>query len=212
MDILSLITFKNKKTRESGCGIYLLCSSIITLITMIIFTLKFWILVISHMGSIKNESFLNIHCTLIDFFLRLCLTMDQWLTAFVSIERAFITIKGINFNKKKAKLVAKWIIFSLLLMTLITNIHDPIHRTSYEENDDDEKRFWCIVIYSSAIRIIDYIINIFHFIVPFIINVVSAITIITIKIRQKLATKPDKTSNKNPTKLQRNYKRTNSRT
>ena len=38
--ILCLITFKNKITCESGCGIYRLCSSVITILTMIIFILK----------------------------------------------------------------------------------------------------------------------------------------------------------------------------
>jgi hypothetical protein len=185
--ILSLITFKNKKTRESGCGIYLLCSSIISLLTMIIFTLKFLILVISQMGSITNRSFLNVQCILIDFILRFCLTMDQWLTACVSIERAFITKKGISFNKKKTKLVAKWTIFTLLLITSITNIHDPIYRSLFEQNDDDEKRLWCIINYPSTARIINLIMTVFHFIVPFIINVIAAITIIIINARQRAA-------------------------
>ena len=34
---LCMITFKNKSVREVGCGLYLLCSSITTLFTMIIF-------------------------------------------------------------------------------------------------------------------------------------------------------------------------------
>ena len=186
--ILSLITFKNKTTRESGCGIYLLCSSIITLLTMIIFLLKFLILLLSQMGSIKNRLFLNIQCHSIDFLLRFCLTMDQWLTAFVAIERAFIIIKGINFNKKKSKLIAKWTIIGLVLITIVTNIHDPIYRNLFEEdNDDEEKRIWCIVKYPSAIRIINLIINIFHFIVPFIINLISAIIIIIMSTRQRAA-------------------------
>ena len=187
--ILSLITFKNKKICESGCGIYLLTSSIIVLLTMIIFTVKFWILMFTQIGTIKNELFLKIECLLIDFFLQLCLTMDQWLTAFVSIERAFIVIKGVNFNKKKTKLVAKYIICALLLIAIITNIHDPIHRRLYEEKDDEEKRFWCIVEYKYTIRIIDYIINGFHFIVPFIINIISANLIIIIKTQQRRVVK-----------------------
>jgi branched-subunit amino acid transport protein AzlD len=137
--ILSCITFKNKKLRESGCGIYLLNSSIIVLLLMFIFTLKFWILILMQIGTITNELFLKIECRLIDFLLRLCLTMDQWLTAFVSIERAFITVKGLHFDKKKTKLVAKYTICVLLLVTILTNIHDPIHRSLHKENDDDEK-------------------------------------------------------------------------
>ncbi len=88
------------------------------------------------MGSIQNELFLKIQCHSMDFLLRFGLTMDQWLTAFVAIERAFIAIKGINFNKKKSKSITKWTINGLVLITIITNIHDPIHRKLFEENED----------------------------------------------------------------------------
>jgi hypothetical protein len=170
--ILSFITFKNKTTRESGCGIYLFSSSIITLLTMVIFFLKFLILLLSQMGSITNRLFLTIECRSMDFLLRFCLTMDQWLTAFVAIERAFVVTKGVKFNKEKFKSIAKWAISGLVLISMVTNIHDPIYRKLFVEDDNDEKRFWCIVQYPSVIRIVNLIINILHFIVPFIINVI----------------------------------------
>ncbi len=80
------------------------------------------------MRSITNRLFLTIECHSIDFLLRFCLTMDQWLTAFVAIERAFVITKGINFNKKKIKSKAKWAISDLVIISMVTNIHDPIHR------------------------------------------------------------------------------------
>ncbi|CAF1142600.1 unnamed protein product [Adineta ricciae] len=141
---LSSITFKSKKLLESGCAIYLLNSSIIVLLTMIIFTFKFWILILTQIETIRNKSFLKIECICIDFILRSCLAMDQWLTSFVSIERAFVTIKGVSFNQKQAQVAAKYVVCVLFFLIISTNIHDPIHRSLYEENEDDEKRFWCI--------------------------------------------------------------------
>jgi hypothetical protein len=77
---------------------------------------------------------------------------------------------------------------------MVTNIHDPIYRKLFVEDDnvDDEKRLWCIVQYPLGIRIINLIINIFHFIVPFIINVMSALTIIIMSTRQQAAIKKKK--------------------
>jgi hypothetical protein len=120
--------------------------------------------------------------------------MDQWLTAFVAIERSFIVRKGVNFNKEKFKLKAKWAISVLVLISIITNIHDPIYRKLFVEDDnvDDEKRIWCIVQYSSIIRTINVMINIIHFIVPFIINVISALTIIIMSTRQQAVIKKKK--------------------
>ena len=187
--ISSLMTFKNKITRESGCGIYLFCSSILVLLIMIVFLLKFSILLLSQMGQIQNQLFLTIQCRSIDFLLRSLLTIDQWLTAFVAAERASTIIKGTNFNKHKAKFFAKWIVGGFVLVSIITNIHDPIYRTLFEENnnEDDQKRFWCIVNYPPIVKILSLIINILHFILPFIINIISALIIIFISTKNQIA-------------------------
>ena len=60
-----------------------------------------------------------------DFLLRLSLTTDQWLTSFVAIEGAFIIIKGTNFNQNKSKLIAKWMISTLILISTLTHLPDP---------------------------------------------------------------------------------------
>jgi len=44
--IFSLITFRNKELRKVGCGIYLLASSITSLLTITMFTIKFWFVVL----------------------------------------------------------------------------------------------------------------------------------------------------------------------
>src|SRR6202044_558189 len=75
--ILSLITFMNKTVWEVGCGLYLLGSSITTLFTTIMFGLKFFILLLSHMSIILNQSFLSGQCYSFDFILRLFLSIDQ---------------------------------------------------------------------------------------------------------------------------------------
>jgi hypothetical protein len=184
--VLSLITFKNKEMRDLGCGIYLLWLSINTLLTMIIFPLKIWILIYSQMGSIDNRLFLYIQCFSLDFLLRVCLTMDQWLTTCVAIERAYITIKGVKLKKQKTRLTAKLMIIALGFFTIGTAIHDPINRRLVDEiNDNDEKQIWCVISYSSSIHIFNLIITIFHIIVPFIINLIAAIIIIRMNARQR---------------------------
>ncbi|CAF4232249.1 unnamed protein product, partial [Adineta steineri] len=95
--IFTMITFKNKKLREVGCGLYLLGSSITTLIIIVLFTLKFWILIFAQMSQISNRSFLNIQCLLLDYLLRIFIHMDQWLNACVACERAITIVKGASF-------------------------------------------------------------------------------------------------------------------
>jgi hypothetical protein len=95
---------------------------------------------------------------------------DQWLNACVAIERAQTSIKETRFEKKKSKQIAKYTIVGLLILSISTNIHDPIHRRLLDDDDDDDikkKRIWCIVTYSSSIQIFNSFINIFHFSFPF---------------------------------------------
>jgi uncharacterized membrane protein len=114
--------------------------------------------------------------------------MDQWLNACVAIERAYTAIKGTRFNKKKSKQAAKFVIIILLILIVLTCIHDPIYRRLIdEENDDDtsQKRIWCIVSYPSSFEVYNYIMHIFHFFGPFIINIISAVVLITKQSGQK---------------------------
>jgi hypothetical protein len=183
--VLSVITFEVKKLREVGCGVYLMGSSITSILTVTIFTLKFWLLVLSQMASITNRSILHIQCVSVDFLIRICLSMDQWLNACVAIERAITAMQGVKFNKKMSRRVAKWVIFVLSLLTIITAIHDPIHRQLIDDDDDDEQRTWCIVTYSTSVEVFNSAVNVVHFVIPFFINVISAIIIIMAGARQR---------------------------
>ncbi|UJR06936.1 hypothetical protein I4U23_011225, partial [Adineta vaga] len=187
--ILSMITFKSTELRKSGCGLYLLGTSITTFFTITIFVLKFSILLQAQIVYIMNLTFLEIQCYTLDFFLRISLCMDQYLNACVASERALTAFRGISFDKKKSKQMAKYIIILLLFWTISTTMHDPIHRRLLQDNDDDgeesEKRIWCIVSYSSSVRIFHSIINLIHFFVPFFLNLISALLIIFITSRQR---------------------------
>ncbi|CAF3710209.1 unnamed protein product, partial [Adineta steineri] len=186
--ILSLITFKNKSVRQVGCGIYLLGSSITTILTMIMFGLKYFTYLSTQISTPSNQSFLTFQCYSFDFLLRICLNMDQWLNACVAMERAITIIKGVQFDKKKSKQLAKKVLIILLILNILTLIHDPIYRSLFEEkndNDDNKTRIWCIVNYSSNLQIYDRVINTFHFFVPFLINLISSIILITKKSHQQ---------------------------
>jgi hypothetical protein len=193
--ILSIITFKNKRLHEVGSGYYLLGSSVSTLSTMIIFALKFFILLGAQMELITNRSFLNFQCITIDFFLRISLNIDHWLNACVACERAITSIKATKFNKRKSKKSAKYVILGLLILMIITTIHDPIHRHLMDDSDEngENKRVWCIVSYSSSVETFNSTLNIFHFFAPFFINLISALIIIKSTARQRAIIHPQHT-------------------
>ena len=184
--ILALITFKNKKVREVGCGYYLLGSSLSTLITMTMFLVKFVLLISAQMGSVTNRSFLHVQCLSVDFVVRVGLSMDQWLNACVAIERAMTIIKGARFNKSHSRQKAKYAIPTLLIMVMLSAVYDPIYRRLIDDqSSEEEKRIWCIISSSSWLRTFDSVISMTHFLVPFGINLISAVVIIWKSARQR---------------------------
>jgi len=189
--IFSMMTFMNKEPRKTGCGFYLIGSSITTLFTTIIFSIKFWILLVAQMTYMTDRSFLYFQCRSIDFMLRIGLNMDQWLNVCVAIERAITVIKGISFNQAKSRRIAKFIIPMLLLLIIGTNIPEIINRRLIDDDSNDEKRIWCIVTYSASVQKYNLAMNIFHFCTPFVINLLSAITIIIKTARLRATAKTE---------------------
>jgi hypothetical protein len=175
-------TFFTKKTCDVGCGFYLRTSSIVSMITISVLIIKFWLLLASQMNSFKNR-FTYAHCVCTDFFLRLLLSSGDWLSACVAIERAVNVSSGVNFNKAKSKQIAKWMICLVFIITSCTHIHDPIHR--YLIDDEAEHRTWCVVKYSPSLQTFDWVVNILHFSFPFAINCISALIIITATARMR---------------------------
>ncbi|CAF4308993.1 unnamed protein product, partial [Rotaria sordida] len=100
---LSIITFYDKKLREVGCGIYLLGTSIISLLAMSVFALNFWLLFIAQSNLVINRSFLLVRCITIEPLLKILFSITNWLNACVAAERSLIIHQGINFNKEKSK-------------------------------------------------------------------------------------------------------------
>jgi hypothetical protein len=52
-------------------------------------------------------------------------------------------------------------------------------------DDKEEQRTWCTVKYSSSIQIFDWLLNIFYFFVPFLINCISGLIIIITAVRTR---------------------------
>jgi hypothetical protein len=188
---LSIITFKSKKLREFGCGNYLLVSSIICPLHIILFALKFLFLVLSQMALINKHSFLSASCKSMDFILKVLPNIRDWFYACISIERAITISKGINFDKTMSNRISKIVIPLVKLFVIGTAIHDPIYRRLID--DTGEQRIWCVADYPRSIQIFDSIMNIFHFCIPFCINIICALIIIIIAARTRSTVRRNQT-------------------
>jgi len=184
--ILSIMTFNRTKSKEVGCGIYLLCSSATSLLTVTTFTLKFWLLFLSHQNRFKTQSMLNANCRGIELLLKLFLYMDSWFNACVAIERTYSVYVGVQFDKKKSKKIAKHVIVAVLIMNCVILIPQMISLHVFE--DKMEERSWCVVTYSSWLNTYTSATILFHYFAPLCINICSTIFIILITTLQRAAT------------------------
>ncbi|CAF0857365.1 unnamed protein product [Adineta steineri] len=188
--ILSLITFQNKDLRKVGCGIYLLASSITSFLTISMFTVKFWFVVLTQMNLSIPVSVVRGGCVSIEPLLKLCLYLDAWLNACVAIERAILVFKGVNFSKQKSQQIARWILLILPFFIMGSIIHEPIHRELHEIKTETNRAVidrWCITRYSPSVQRYNTIILFFHLVAPCIVNLCSALFIILGSAQQRSA-------------------------
>jgi hypothetical protein len=190
--ILAIITFSRKKSQEVGCGIYLLGSSITSLITIILFTLKFWLLFFSNQdyyGQHNQQRIFRGNCY-IEPALKVFLYLNNWLNACVAIERAMSVLQGVTFNKNRSKRVARWItllLFSIIVCLFITQL---IHLHIFD--DETEERSWCVVKYTPWLQIYSTTFIFFHYFAPLSINIFSLIFVIITIALQRARTQNDR--------------------
>ena len=181
--ILALMTFHRSEARQVGVGVYLLASSITSLMTVTMFNVKVWFLILTHVYAPISRSMLHAGCVGIEPILKACIYTDSWLNACVAIERAISIWKGTTFNRQRSKVLAQWIILILPVLISISLMHEFLHRDLYD--DEEEERIWCIMRYSFAINTYSTFILSFHTMTPFVANLASAILIVVQSARRK---------------------------
>lgn len=174
--LLSFITFYTAESREVGCGIYLLVSSIISLITMIMFTVKFWFLLLTQTNSDTNPSIRHAYCRFNEPLLKLFLYLNTWFHACVAAERAIMVYKGVHFNKTHSRCAAWQITLLLPIFVAGSTLHEIFYRRLMTSKEHQYSR--CVVNYPSEVQHYNTIILFLHFLVPFAANLLSALFIV----------------------------------
>jgi hypothetical protein len=184
----AFLTFQNREARRVGCGMYLLASSVTSLLMIFMLTIKFWFLVLTQTNTYINHTVIYIGCIVIEPTLKLFLYLDSSLNACVAIERAIAIARGVNFDTEKSKHVARWIILFLPLIVASSIIHEPLYRQLFD--DKEMHMVWCVTRYSSKVQYYNILILLFHFFGPTVVNLFSALFIIfgTILRRSRIHT------------------------
>ncbi|CAF1238873.1 unnamed protein product [Adineta ricciae] len=202
--IFALMTFTQRKPREVGCGLYLWTSSLTSLITIILFTVKFLLLLISYQNVPNLRVILITNCRCIEILLKLFLFTDSWLNACVAIERTYSIHRGLYFDQFKSRKAAKWVIGFILILNTGALIPQFIFLHVFQ--DEIEERSWCVVRYTNWIQIYTMAMLFIHYFVPLCIQICSTISIILITTRQKRAAQSDRSYWSHLKKKIRKYK------
>ncbi|CAF1657006.1 unnamed protein product [Adineta ricciae] len=196
--LFSFTTFQNKETQKVGCGLYLLISSITSFLTVVMFVIKYWFVLLTQINDVTSVSIHRGGCKSIEPILKLFLYFDGWLNGCVAVERAFHVFKGVTFDKRKSKVVAQWVIVILPLCISGTLMHEFIYRdvfsyqiarnTTFENGTEvvgTRRYVWCVTGYSPSVQNYNTVILFFHLLGPFVANLFSALFIILGAARQR---------------------------
>ncbi|CAF0927239.1 unnamed protein product [Adineta ricciae] len=170
-----------KDCQSTGCGFYIIASSVLGIGCLGVLMLKCIALIL------LPELSSGMSCILIEYFLKYLPTVVDWTHTCVLLERVSTIRKGASFNKETSKNIAKIVIPSLILLIGISLMHDPFHRQSIiDPRLTQGRRPWCMVEFSTSIsKFYNMIINMSHYFIPFIINLICAVIIILYVSRMK---------------------------
>jgi hypothetical protein len=190
LNILSIGTFTVKDTQQVGCGFYLLISSIIGLLTIVMLMFKIILLLFDKQNKIS--------CSLIEFVLKWFLTSSEWLNCCVAVERCVAVICKTSFSRSKTRCASKWITITVIILVGLISLPELLFRQMILDRQD--QRIWCVFTlnYNRSVPFTFYTIsNVFLFLLPLIINLISSIIIIreTFRSKQKSTTRLKTTIN-----------------
>jgi hypothetical protein len=174
LNLLAIGTYCQPKAWEMVGVIYRLWITIIGQIGLII--------VVSHI-LLEKTNHEKIGCYILEYLRKVLHALYDSLTACTTLERTMLIYQGISFNKIDSRRMARLIICLLILYHFLIILHEPFYRQlMYSFN-----RHWCILKFPAHSFIFRYesVINIFHFILPYFINLILPIGWIWILTKKK---------------------------
>ncbi|CAF1113636.1 unnamed protein product [Adineta ricciae] len=167
--VLTSVTFQNRGIPHAGCG------AVFTIVFDNEFVLnKFIRMEVYYLDSYTNgqdyESIVLPSGTLFREF-----SSSNW------FEYRSMTIRMCRDRKSNGCLVR----CSVLYRQNVTSIHDPLHRHLIDKENDEMKQIWCIVRYSLNVQDYTILIDSTQFFVPFGIDFVLTVILITRKTSQQ---------------------------
>jgi hypothetical protein len=185
-NVLSLITFRQRKIREYGCAIYLFYLTLIGQIGLTSFASRYFYLLITQLYTVNNHWSAYWSCIILEYILSVCPMLFDWLIVCIAVERCVNIIRGASFKKSDSVWWAKRLIPFFTLIIICSSWHDLfIHRLIYDPRITSEHT-WCVIKFSWMwIKYYRLIINLINLIIPGLINFIATIFLLHKTTRRK---------------------------
>ncbi|CAF1459668.1 unnamed protein product [Didymodactylos carnosus] len=181
---LSLLTFKQSRTRTQGCGVYLLLNSCLCQISLTFLVIHIIYLIVSHLPIVINSVLNLMLCKSIDTIIISLSYSVLWLSAFVTGERALSVLKPIGLLSLKTPKCAMIITCIILFITFGSSVYT--HAFMYKTvHPADKTLTWCVREISPYHQHFVNGLMMIHTTCPFILNFIFAMVIIVIISRTK---------------------------
>ena len=174
----ALLVFIKKKTRDVGCGLYLLALNVVAQVGLLVFAAKLLILL--------HGSQTLVSCIIVEHLLKILPSIFDWLTACIAVERMVIVSKGASFNKTLSQCIAKIIVPTVIVSIFLSAFHGLFYRRLVSD-PRFQNQIWCIMKLPPWLNQYETVNNIFHLVTPFLINFFATMVLIRNLVKRKSA-------------------------
>ena len=179
----SIITFIQRKLRQTGVALHLLSISVCSLlVVMLLFTRIIYVYMIRR--TMMEHEISTAVCKSLPFLMYTFYYISLWLMAIVTVERALAAVQYSQWASLQKLKTATLLIF---LISVFVSSSNFIFIIQYKlVNHPDYSFPWCIREIPPNQKLLTQVFSLIHQVIPFVVNMVAALIIIVAITRSKV--------------------------
>jgi hypothetical protein len=187
-NILSIITFCQKDSREMGNGIYRLWIAIVGQLGTIVVAIRLLLIFVKKSIEITNSFYL-------DYLISVLPALQYSLTGCVAIERTVVAYQSLSFDKYRSRYAAKIVIPALVVYHFLIALHELFQCHLVSSDLQFANRSWCsLYLNTRFLSTYKRTTNAVHLVLPFTLNLFAPIIMFIALTRHKATLKRNATT------------------
>ncbi|CAF2110896.1 unnamed protein product [Rotaria magnacalcarata] len=183
-NLLSLVTFRQPRTRQNGVGHYFFTGTIFSQLSLFCLLSKILHIIINIRGLFILPIVNTVLCKILSFLLSSSNRICYWLIVFVTIERIYVTIYPTKRWLQKPK-IAKRIITLITIFTCASHAHELIKYVIVDDPKYTANGKWCVTQLSRPLQIYNQTNTMIHYLTPFLVNLICTIVLLILIARSR---------------------------